>query len=92
VTNKSTILNKLADKLLKSKDLSDQFNSSREKSNRIKKLHESLTEKYKFNIRRGYSNTDVENDINFLKKSEKKLTLSDDENKKLDLLFFKYRI
>ena len=92
MTNKSTILNKLADKLLKSTDLSDQFNSSREKYNRIKKLHESLTEKYKFNIGRGYSNTDVESDINFLKKSEKKLTLSDVENRKLDSLFFKYRI
>lgn len=89
---RSSFLSKMADKLLKAADLSDQFNSSREKSNRIKKLHESLTEKYKFNMGRGYSNIDVENDINFVKKAEKKLTLSDVETRKLDSLFFKYRI
>ena len=82
----------MADKLLKASDLSDQFKSSKEKYDRIKKLHESLTDKYKFNMTKGYSNSDVENDINFLKKVEKKLTLTEIENRKLDHLFYKYRI
>jgi len=82
----------MADKLLKSADQADAWKKSKEKSDRLKKLHEALTEKYKFNMSKGYDNDSVLVDIDFVKRVEKKLTLTEIEDRKLNSLFFKYRI
>lgn len=89
---KVSMLTKMADLILKSADRSEAFAKSKERSNKIKALHESLTDKYRFNIVKGYNNNEVKSDIEFVKKVQTKLSLTESENKKLDSLFFKYRV
>ena len=86
------MLTKMADLILKSANRSEAFAKSKEKSNKIKVLHESLTDKYRFNITKGYDINEVKNDIDFVKKVQTKVSLTESENKKLESLFFKYRI
>lgn len=90
--NKSTILNKLADKLLKSTDLSDAFNKSKQASGRIKKLHEAITDRYKFEISNHKDCSQTELDANFVKYVEKKLNKSYQDEYKIEALFKKYKI
>tara|TARA_R110000868_G_C10706052_1_gene749540 strand:+ start:268 stop:546 length:279 start_codon:yes stop_codon:yes gene_type:complete len=89
---KASMLTKMADLILKSANRSEAFAKSKEKSNKIKVLHESLTDKYRFNITKGYDINEVKNDIDFVKKVQTKVSLTESENKKLESLFFKYRI
>ena len=86
------MLNKMADLILKSADRSEALAKSKERSTKLNALHESLTDKYRFNITRGYDTSEVKNDIEFVKKVQSKLSLTEVENRKLESLFLKYRV
>ena len=89
---KASMLSKMADLILKSADKSDAFAKSKQRSIKLTTLHESLTDKYRFNITKGYDISEVKNDIDFVKKVQTKLSLTESESKKLESLFFKYRV
>jgi len=86
------MLTQMANTLLKSADQADAFAKSKERNQKIKSLHEAISEKYKFYTSRGYSTDETKRDADTLKILEKKLTLNNQENDKLDRLFFKYGI
>jgi len=91
----ASMLSKMADKLLKSADKADAYAQSQAKYKRLKLLHEAMTERYKFYIsnREKYTYADqVKSEIDQVKKLEKKLTLTDQDNSILERLFNKYKI
>jgi hypothetical protein len=91
--NKSSfILGKMADKILKSAELSDAFNQSRQRSDKLKRLHEAISQRYKFEVANHRDCSTTQLDASFTKYVEKKLTLSDRDTYKLEGLFKKYRI
>jgi two-component sensor histidine kinase len=92
MSKQSFILAKMADKILKSAELSDAFNQSKQRSDRMKRLHEAITTRYKFEVANHKDCGTTELDASFTKHIEKKLTLSDRETYKLEALFKKYRI
>jgi gamma-glutamyl phosphate reductase len=90
--NRFTLLTKMADRLLKASDKIEALNKSRERSDKIKKLHESISERYKFKVTRHENLIDIECDVKFLKLIEKTLSPTLSQENKLDALFKKYSI
>jgi len=90
--NRFTLLTKMADRLLKASNKIEALNKSRERSDKIKKLHESISERYKFIVTRHESLIDIECDVKFLKLIEKTLSPTSSQENKLDALFKKYNI
>lgn len=91
----ASMLSKMADILLKSADKADAYAQSQAKNKRFKLLHEAMTERYKFYIsskdKCSYADQ-VKNEIDQVKRLEKKLTLTDQDNSILERLFNKYKI
>jgi gamma-glutamyl phosphate reductase len=90
--NRSSLLTKMADRLLKASDKIEALNKSRERSDKIKRLHESISERYKFKVTRHENLIDIECDVKFLKLIEKTLSPILSQENKLDALFKKYSI
>jgi nitrate/nitrite-specific signal transduction histidine kinase len=92
---RSSILSKMADKLLKSADISDALAQSKAKQQKYNQLHEAMTERYKFYLiskdKHQYADQ-VRKDIDEVKKFQKKLSLTTQESNTLNRLFAKYRI
>lgn len=95
MNKKSSILSKMADKLLNVAGRSDAFNESKKKQDKIKRLHEAISEKYKFSMNLPIHSMimqETTRDIQSLKAIEKKLTLTPSDEATLERLFYKYRI
>jgi hypothetical protein len=91
----ASMLSKMADKLLKSADKSDAYAQSKAKQQKLQRLHEAMTERYKFYMssKDKLQHADqVKKDIDLVKILEKKLTLTNDESNSLNRLFAKYRV
>lgn len=89
------MLSKMADILLKSADKADAYAQSQAKNKKLKLLHEAMTERYKFYIssKDKFSYADqVKSEIEQVKRLEKRLTLTDQDNSILERLFNKYKI
>ena len=89
------MLSKMADKLLKSADKADAYAQSQAKYKKIKLLHEAMTERYKFYIsskdKCSYADQ-IKSEIEQVKRLEKRLTLTDQDDSILERLFNKYKI
>jgi hypothetical protein len=91
----ASMLSKMADILLKSADKADAYAQSQAKNKKLKLLHEAMTERYKFYIssKDKFSYADqVKSEIEQVKRLEKRLTLTDQDNSILERLFNKYKI
>ena len=95
MNKRASMLSRMADKLLKSADKSDAYAQSKAKEEKFKKLHEYMTDRYKFylstNNKQDYLDQ-VKKDIDEVKRLEKKLTLTTTEADTLNRLFAKYKI
>jgi thioredoxin-related protein len=91
----ASMLSKMADKLLKSADKADAYAQSQAKYKKIKLLHEAMTERYKFYIsskdKCSYADQ-IKSEIEQVKRLEKRLTLTDQDDSILERLFNKYKI
>ena len=95
MNNTASFLSKMADKLLKATDRSDAFAESKKKQERLKQLHEAISERYKFAMNLPIKSElmqETTRDIQTFKAIEKKLTLTPKENTVLQRLFDKYGI
>ena len=89
---KSSLLAKMADRILKATDKADALNRSKEKSDKLKRLHEAISDRYKFKISRHDDATDIECDVKFLKLIERTLSPTWSQENKLEMLFKKYNV
>ena len=89
---RSSFLNKMADRILKAADQADALKKSKERSDKIKLLHEAITDKYRFKISRHESVEELEGQVAFLKKVEKTLSLTWSQEQLLERLFNRYGI
>jgi hypothetical protein len=87
-----SLLTKMADKLLQSTDKAEAFEKSRQRSEKLKRLHDAISQRYKFRITRHESVADTEVDAAFLKLVQKTLTLTWSQETQLEKLFFKYNV
>jgi hypothetical protein len=91
----SRSLEKFADSLLKAADSRDAFEKSKQRQLRLIKLHEAMTRQYKFAMNpiiKPALLSEVTNDINVLKKLEKKLTLTPSQTETLETFYHKYKV
>ena len=66
--------------------------SQKEFYSKITSLHEAITNKYRFNIVKGYATESVMKDVDFVRSMQNKLIITDVEKGKLNSLFSKYGI
>ena len=82
----------MADKLLKVADQADALQKSKERSGKIKALHEAISERSKIKILRQEDDGDIENEAAFVKRLEKTLSPTWSQDNQLERLFYKYKI
>ena len=91
----TSMLSKMADKILKATDKVDAFKESQEKSRKIKLLQNTMTERYKIFLNSPHRTSmleEVSKDIATLKKCWNKLSPTLEDTLKIDRLFNKYGI